>query len=178
MPPGKKPRLLDADALRDYAAQALSARALTAGELREKLRRRAADPADIDPLVARLRDYGAVNDARFASAFAERRIENEGFGQLRVLRDLRRRKVASGVAEKAVAKAFTGVDETALIEQYLQRKYRGKNLPEWLADEKNLASAFRRLRTAGFGAGNTLRVLRRYSDRAADIDETSAETDV
>lgn len=175
MPPGKKPRPLDANALREYAAQALSARALTAGELREKLRRRAADPADIDPLIASLRDYGAINDARFASTFAERRIENEGFGKMRVLRDLRRRKVASGVAEKAVSKAFTGVDELELIDQFLTRKYRGKNLPAFLAEEKNLASAFRRLRTAGFSAGNSLRVLRRYSSRADDLDETESD---
>jgi regulatory protein len=175
VPPGKKPRLLDAQGLRDYAARALSARALTAGELRTKLRRKAADAADVEPLIERLRELGAINDARFASAFTERRIENDHFGKMRVLRDLRQRKVASGVAEKAVAKAFAEVDETELIEQYIARKFRGKDLPVFLAEEKNLATAFRRLRTAGFSAGNALRVLRRYSVRAEEIEETAGE---
>jgi regulatory protein len=175
VPPGKKPRLLDAQGLRDYAARALTARALSAGELRAKLKRKAVNADDIEPLIDRLRELGAINDARFASAFAERRLENDHFGKMRVLRDLRQRKVASGVADKAVAKAFAEVDETELIEQYIARKFRGKDLPVYLAEEKHLASAFRRLRTAGFSAGNALRVLRRYSARAGEIDETLGE---
>ena len=62
----------------------------------------------------------------------------------------------------AVEAAYSGVDEVALIESFLARKYRGKNLGELLGEEKHLASVFRRLRGAGFSAGNSIRVLKRY----------------
>jgi regulatory protein len=61
-----------------------------------------------------------------------------------------------------------------MIEQYLQRKYRGHNLAELLCDEKRLASAFRRLRTAGFSAGGSIKVLKRYAaeaERLEDMDD-------
>jgi regulatory protein len=167
----KSPKLLEADALREYAHKALSMRALSAGELRDKLRRKAADKADVDPIIERLRELGAVNDARFASAFAERRLENEGFGQQRVLRDLQKRRVAGGVAQKAVSKAFAETDENQLAEDFLKRKYRKVDLPVFLAEQKNLASAFRKLRLAGFSSSASLRVLKRYSQEAEDLSD-------
>ncbi|MBI4903544.1 MAG: RecX family transcriptional regulator [Acidobacteria bacterium] len=147
----------------DYALKALSARANSAGELREKLRQRAERMADIDPILARLKEYGYLNDKQFAENYAARRLENEGFGKSRVLSDLRARRVAPALAEHAVNSTFTGVDEITLIEQYLARKYRKQPLGEILSEQKGLASAFRRLRGAGFSAGNALKVLKRYS---------------
>jgi regulatory protein len=43
-----------------------------------------------------------------------------------------------------------------------------------LQDDKHLASAFRRLRNAGFSAGGSIKVLKRYAaeaDRLEEIDE-------
>lgn len=171
MPFSKSPKLLEADALREYAHKALSMRALSAGELREKLRRKAADKADIEPIVERLRELGAVNDARFAGAYAERRLENQGFGSQRVLRDLQKRKVASGVAAKAVSKAFAETDENQLALDFLARKFRKVDLREFLAEQKNLASAFRKLRLAGFSSSASLRALKKYSQAAEELSE-------
>jgi regulatory protein len=70
--------------------------------------------------------------------------------------------------------AFSGTDETALIEEYLRRKFRAANLGELLSEEKRLASTFRRLRTAGFSAGGSIRVLKRYAaeaERLEDMDD-------
>ncbi|HET8550009.1 MAG TPA: regulatory protein RecX [Bryobacteraceae bacterium] len=168
MPP---PRVLDADGLWDYALKALGGRALSAAELRERLRRRAGNKEDVEPVISRLRDYGFLNDSRMAENFAAARLESRGFGQSRVLRDLQRRRVASGVARTAVERAFAGTDETQLIEAWLARKYRGKNLPEYLGEEKNLASVFRRLRYAGFRAAPAISVLKRYAARADELPE-------
>lgn len=175
MPLGKPPRLLDADALREYAHKVLSMRALSAGELRQKLSRRAADKADIDPIIARLRELGAIDDSRFASSYAERRLENEGFGQQRVLRDLQKRKVAAGVAQKAVSKAFSETDENQLAQDFLERKYRRVDLRVFLAEQKNVASAFRKLRLAGFSSSASLKVLRRYAAGAEEFEEPAEE---
>lgn len=167
----RKIRRLEAAGLREYALGLLSRRALSANEVRQKLKERAVSPEDIEPLMERLRELGFLNDERFAEGFATARLSNDGHGSQRVLRDLKRRRVAPGLAEEAVKEAFAETDEVQLIEQYLARRYRSKNLPVWLREEKNLASAFRRLRTAGFGAGNAIKVLRQYSSRAEELED-------
>lgn len=132
-----------------------------------KLRARASDPADIEPTLARLKEYGYLNDERFAEAYATARRDNQGFGRFRVVQDLRKRRVAGGLAEKASATAFAEVDETTQALAFVERKFRGKDLTE----EKHLASAYRRLRAAGFGSGAAIAALKRFNARAEEIEE-------
>jgi regulatory protein len=172
----KKPKLLDLNGLMEYAARTLSIRAQTTSELREKLRRRAERREDVDEILGKLKEAGYLNDERFAEAFASWRRDNDGFGKTRVLRDLLVRRVAPAVAKKAADSAYAEADETGLIEQYLARKYRGKNLGALMSaenpdKEKHLASAYRKLRTAGFSVGNSIRVLKRYAAEADRLEE-------
>jgi regulatory protein len=170
----RKPKPLDRDQLMNYAAQALAARAQSSGELRTKLRRRAAQMKDVEDVLSTLKQAGMLNDRRFAGSFAEWRRENQGLGKTRVMRDLMARRVAPAVARDAVDAAYKEADEIAMIESFLSRKYRGKDLGALLSEEKHLASAFRKLRTAGFSAGNSIRVLKRYAaeaDRLEEMDE-------
>ena len=176
VPPPKKPKLLDLDGLMAYSARVLSARSQTAGELRQKLRRRAARGEDVQAVLERLKQLGYLNDQRFAESFASWRRENQGLGKTRVVRDLLARRVAPGLAKKAAEAAYSGADETAMIEQFLARKYRGKNLGALLGEEKHLASSYRKLRAAGFSPGNSIRVLKRYAaeaERLEDLEESS-----
>ncbi|HXF28014.1 MAG TPA: regulatory protein RecX [Bryobacteraceae bacterium] len=166
---------LDAEGLMIYGLRLLGGRALTLGELRDRLRRRAAEPADVEEILRKLKEQGYLDDRRFAESFAAARVENQGLGQSRVLRDLRARRVAPNIAEKAVANAFEGKDETVLIEAFLRRKYRSVVLHEFLAEEKNLASAFRRLRYAGFSSGNSIRVLKRFASKPEVLDALESE---
>ena len=166
---------LDFDRLIAYAAQALSARALSIGELREKLKRRAALPADVDQVLARLKESGYLNDQRFAESYAGWRRDDGGFGKTRVLRDLMARRVAPAVAKQAAEAAFRETDEVAMIEKFLQRKYRGKDLRALLQEEKHLAAAYRKLRTSGFSTGNSVRVLKRYADQAELLEDSEEE---
>src|SRR5579871_2377066 len=161
---GRRPaKLLDVEGLMAYAARVLSARAQTISELREKLKRRASRAEDVDAVLARLKGIGYLNDQKFADSFATWRRENEGLGKTRVLRDLMARRVAPALARKAADAAYAEVDEVALIETFLERKYRGKNLGALLADQKHLASAYRKLRLAGFTSANSIRVLKRFA---------------
>ena len=155
----------------------LSGRALSVSELKEKLRRRAAQPSDIDDVILKLKDAGYLNDGRLAETFAAARIENQAFGRMRVLRDLRGRRVAPAVAEKAVADAFREVDEIALIERFLARKYRGKDLGALLKEERELASAYRKLRGAGFGMSNAIKVLKRYAAQAELLEDAPEDSE-
>jgi len=161
----------------NYAARTLSARAQTVSELREKLRRRAARREDVEHILGRLREIGYLNDQRFAESFAAWRRENQGLGKTRVVRDLLARRVAPAVAGKAADAAYAGVDEIELIEQFLARKFRGKNLGTLLREDKHLASAFRKLRGAGFSPGNSIRVLKRYAAEADRLEDLADEAE-
>jgi regulatory protein len=165
------PKPLELEALMEYAVRSLASRAQSSGEIREKLRRRAVRVADVDVVLGRLKDLGYLNDKRFADSFASWRRENDGFGKTRVLRDLMARRVAPAVAKQAAEAAYKSVDETAMIEKFLERKYRGKDLGALLQEEKHLASAYRKLRAAGFAMGNSIRVLKRYAAEAERLEE-------
>jgi regulatory protein len=174
MMPAKR-TMLDEAALMEYAARLLSGRAHTSGEMRDKLRRRAARAGDVDTVLANLRRLGYLDDRRFADNFASTRLENEGLGRSRVLRDLRQRHIAPKLAEDAVARTYKEQDEAALIEAFLARKYRGRNLAALFSEEKHLASAWRRLRYAGFSSASSLRVLKRYAADVARLDALESE---
>jgi regulatory protein len=173
--PGRKPRLLDGPQLLAYAVRSLGARAQSSGELRARLVRRAAEASDVSEIMAKLADGGLLNDAQFAESFAAARRDNQSQGRIRVMRDLRQRRVTPQIAEKAVREAFEDTDEIQLIDQYLARKLRGKDLPRYLAEEKNLASAYRRLRTAGFASGTSIKVLKRYAARADELEDSPSD---
>lgn len=173
--PKRKAKLLEPEALLNLAVRALGGRAHSTGELRQKLRRRAARAEDVETVLAKLKDLGYLNDRRYAESYATARLENQGFGKMRVLRDLRQRRVAPKLAEQAAEKAFHGTDEADLIEAFLKRKYRGRPLGPFLQDDKNLAAAYRRLRYAGFSAGASLRVLKQYSRQAEVLDALESE---
>lgn len=168
-------RKLDAEALWNYALRILGDRAHSASELRRKLFLKAESPPDVTAVMARLGEYQLTDDTKFSESFASSRLANQGHGRLRVLRDLRSKQVAASVAEKAVSQTFAGTDEAQLADNYLRRKYRGKDLGPFLREEKNLASAYRRLRTAGFSSHVALAVLKRHTGRTEDWDVAEEE---
>jgi regulatory protein len=171
----RKPKLFQNAELLNYAVRALGGRAHSTGELREKLRRRAERAEDVDAVLAKLKELGYLDDKRFAESYAAARLENQGLGKMRVLRDLRQRRIAPQLAEQVAEKTYQETDETKLIEDFLKRKYRGKKLGEFLGEEKNLASAYRRLRYAGFSAGASIRVLKRYARQAEELEGLEVE---
>ena len=168
--PFAQPRKLDPDELRDYALKLLAARSLSVAVLKEKLRRRALDPAAIDPLIAQLKEYGAIDDRRYAEHFSTNRAAAGSHGSQRVLSDLLKRKVAPKVAQKAVRQAFDATDEPAMVASWFERKSRNQNLPELLRAPARLASAYRRLRVAGFSSSASIRVLKRFAAEAGQLE--------
>jgi regulatory protein len=169
--PRTRPAKLAEDALWDLALKQLSRRAHSASQLKAKLFQRADSPASVAAVMQKLKEYGYTDDQKFSESFASARLQNQGFGRFRVLRDLQSKRVSSGVAEQAVAKVFEGADEKDLIDAYLARKYRSVILHDFLQEDKNVASAYRRLRTAGFSSSASLAALKRHGQRSADWEE-------
>src|SRR5579864_1479082 len=173
----RKPKLFQNAELLNYAVRALGGRAHSTGELREKLRRRAERAEDVDQVLAKLKEIGYLDDRRFAESYASSRLENQGLGKMRVLRDLRQRRVAPKLAEQVTEQTYEKTDEASLIEEFLRRKYRGKELGTFFREEKNLAAAFRRLRYAGFSSGQSIRVLKRFANQPEVLDALESEED-
>jgi regulatory protein len=165
-----KRKRLDADGLWQYALKTLGGRAQSTGELREKLKLRAERAADVDAVLSRLKDLGYLNDKRFAEGFAAARLSNDKLGRTRVVNDLRRRRVAPSLAETTVQKTYEGVDEIALIEDWIRRKYRMTAREGLFSEEKDLAAAYRRLARAGFRPGEIIRVLKRFAKNPELLD--------
>ena len=158
-----KPKQLDAEALWRYALKVLGARSYSISEMRDRLNRRAEKADDAGAVLSRLKQYGYLNDRQLAESYASARMENQTQGRLRVVQDLRKKRVAPVVAEAAVREVYQDTDEAALAEAFLSRKYRKVRLSEFLADPKSLASAYRKLRLAGFTSGICLRVLKKFA---------------
>jgi len=166
----RKPSKLAGEALWQYALRALGARAHSVAELRDKLRRKAESLTEAEEVLRRAKRHGYLDDRRYALSYAESRLSGEGFGSGRALRDLKARRVAPAVAEEAVRAAYKDADEDELVRKFLERKFRPAPLAEQLRDRRRLASAYRRLRLAGFSSGSILRVLKSYSQAAEELE--------
>lgn len=164
----RKQKKLDEGGLWDYALRILARKAYSAAEIRDKLNRRAVSSSDVPTVLTKLKEYGFADDEKFSEAFAQARLRNQGFGRSRVMRDLQSKHIAPKVAEEAIEKTFAGTSEAELIDNFLARKYRSKDLTVFLQEEKNLASAYRKLRLAGFTSDATLAALKRHGRHSAD----------
>jgi regulatory protein len=166
----RKVRHLDNEHLWDYALKALGARAHSTGELRVKLQRRAARAEDVEEVLRRLKESKYLDDGRFAEGFATARLANERFGKTRVLQDLRQRRVAPALAEKTVKAVYEDVDEAALIEEWVRRKYRTAQREGLFQEDKDMAGAYRRLLRAGFRTDAIVRVLKKFAKNPELLD--------
>jgi regulatory protein len=166
----RKARPLNAEALWGYALKVLGGRAYSTGELRVKLQRRAENPSDVEPMIARLKDIGYLNDQRFAEGYANARLSGDKFGKTRVIQDLRHRRVAPELAERTVQHVYADVDEQSLIDDWIQRKYRKAPREGLFEQPKDFASAYRRLARAGFRSGEVVKALKRYAKNPELLD--------
>jgi len=159
----------------EFAVRSLSHRAQSSGELISKLRLRAADLADIEEAVSRLKEYGYLDDQRFAENYAASRLENERFGKTRTLQDLRGRRVSGPVADAVVENVYKDTDEVKLVEEYIRRKYRAAPRETLFKADKDLANAYRRLLRAGFRSTVIVAVLKRFAGNPELLDGIEME---
>src|SRR5579862_7016959 len=157
-----KPRtFLNENGLYDYAVKALGRRMRTEVELRRLMHARV-EPGDrgeaiVRAVVARLKEYGYLDDAAFAETYARLRQENEKLGSRRVRQDLKLKGVKADLVAETVDARYGATDEVALARQHLERKHIKK--PE---NEKETARVMRRLVAAGFSTGVIYKILRNW----------------
>ncbi|GAB4246791.1 MAG: RecX family transcriptional regulator [Thermoleophilia bacterium] len=99
-----KARLLSEEAtrlVREKALRLLSTRERSRKELFERLREGGADEETIEQVLDRLEELAFLDDARFARAYAAGK-RAAGWGDRRLVQELRRRGVARAVIEEAL----------------------------------------------------------------------------
>jgi regulatory protein len=165
MPFGRKsskPRaFLNEAGLYDYAVKALGRQMRSEADLRRLMRNRV-EPGEhgdavINTVVARLREYGYLDDAVFAETYARLRQQNEKLGQRRVRQDLKQKGVGSELIAETLEARYGQTNEEALAREHLERKRIRK--PE---NQKETARVMRRLVTAGFSTGVIYKILRQW----------------
>jgi regulatory protein len=171
------PRQLDVEGLWQYGLRVLGMRGYAVAELRDKLARRAARAEDVATILARLKQYGYLDDRRYAENYAASRLANESLGRFRVVQDLRKRRVAPAVVEAVVGEVYSGSDEDRLAEEFLRRKLRKVDPVAYLAEPKHVASAYRKLRLAGFGYSPSLRVIKKFAREPELLDQIEDSND-
>lgn len=164
-----RPKKLFTEAeLYDYAVGALARRMRSVAELKRLLRNRVEADTEfgktlVELIIVRLKDQGYLNDARYAAAFSSYRRDNEKFGRMRVVTDLKAKGVHGDVIEKAVSSLYDEVKEETLARDYLRRKRLQKPKDR---DRKQSARIFRQLMRAGFGSKTIFAILKKW-----DVDE-------
>ena len=113
--------------------------------------------AIITAVLARLHEYGYLNDVAFAETYARLRQENEKLGVRRVRQDLQQKGVATDLIAETLEARYGQTNEETLARQHLERKRIRK--PE---TEKETARIMRRLVTAGFSPGVIYKILRQW----------------
>ena len=121
---GKK--IYDEAALYEYAVGALARRMRSVAELKRLMRHKMGETENaeslIEAVVSRLKHQQYLNDSRYAEAYSSYRRDNEKFGRLRVISDLKGRGVHGDVIEKAVSGAYSEVNDEQLARAFLRRK--------------------------------------------------------
>ena len=116
-------RKLDSEGeLYEVAVRALMRRAHSVNEMKRLLTRRADDELLVKVVLARLRENGQLDDARYAKQFVRQRTEIRRQGKFRIMRDLRARGVPDEHVNAAIAESAEQTDEAALVRQRIERK--------------------------------------------------------
>lgn len=110
----------------DRALTLLEHRARSVAELRRKLIEKGAPKGETDEVIGRLLDQKLLDDADFARQFARTKITGPGASRIRILQELRRKGVASDVAQRALDELGEeeGVDASASIHRVAEKKWK------------------------------------------------------
>jgi len=114
----------------DRAIKLIAAKSRSVAELRERLlENRRANKIDVDAAIERLKEYGYLDDERFAFSYASLKVRQRPIGRRRLERDLKSKKVESTVANEALELVYAETSEAELIDRAIEKRIRLKGRP-------------------------------------------------
>jgi regulatory protein len=166
--------------LYDIALRALMRRPHSVKEMQKLLDRRASHKLLAQVVMARMKENGQLDDARYAQQFTRQRTEIRRQGKFRIARDLRARGVSDADIEAAVEVNSDEESQRAAIRHRIERKLklsRGPFLEQKISDNK-IASLYRSLLAAGFPSDAIRRELKSLTSEEVPAVDPSDSTDI
>ena len=121
------------------AVKLLAAKPRSIAELRERLlQSRYSNKNAVETVIARLREYGYLDDERFAVGYASLRVRQRPVGKRRLQRDLALKKVDRAIADEALDLVFAETSEEELIDRAIEKRIRLRGRPKNRAEAKSL----------------------------------------
>lgn len=131
------------------AMNLLSFKPRSVAEMRERLMEKIwAEETVVEQVIARLKEFGYLNDEQLAVNFASSRLTIRPLGRTRMRRDLQRRKLPNEITEQTLNQLYEGDAEEELIDRALAKRLRLKGAPTTPEAAKKL---FDYLMRRGFG---------------------------
>jgi regulatory protein len=145
----------------------LAAKQRSVAELRERLLEgRGATTAAVEEVIERLREYGYLDDARYAHSYASLRAQQRPIGRQRLERDLRMKQIDKATVDAALDSVFEASPESEMIDQAIAKRIRLRGRPQTRAEAKKL---FDHLLRQGFAFELVSEKVRRAAK--GDIDD-------
>src|SRR5215212_2040731 len=152
------------------AVKLLAAKPRSVEELRERLlEKQWADEGAVEYALAKLKEYGYLDDERFAFGFASYRVKQKPVGRQRLARDLQTKKISKETADAALELVYQETPEEELIERAIEKRIRLRGRPTTRQETKSLYDHLLRL---GFSYDLIIRKVRAAA--SAELDEGEA----
>jgi regulatory protein len=120
------------------AAKLLAAKPRSIAELRERLAERCSNTAVVETVINRLREYGYLDDERYALTYAASKVQQQPIGRRRLEVNLARKKVERAVADEVLDQVFAETSEADLIDRAIEKRLRLRGRPKTRAEAKSL----------------------------------------
>jgi regulatory protein len=125
----------------ERAVKLLAAKPRSVAELRERLMQGKGVKGNetvVETVIARLREYGYIDDERFAFSYASSKVKRRPIGRRRLQRDLKLKQVENAVADEALELVYAETPEEQLIDRAIEKRIRLRGRPKTRAESKSL----------------------------------------
>jgi regulatory protein len=144
------------------AVKLLAAKPRSVAELRERLLEKPwADEDAAEYALGKLKEYGYLDDERFAFGFASYRVRQKPVGRQRLARDLRDKKVSRETADAALDLLYAETSEEELIGRAIEKRVRLRGRPKTRQETKSL---YDHLQRRGFSYDLIIRKVREFGE--------------
>lgn len=112
--------------IRDYALYLIEFKDRTEKELRDKFKEKGYDENDIEDEIEFLKNYGYINDKRYAEHFTHDAINIKKWGKMRIRTELLRKGVDRETIDNTIEDAFFEVEDD-LVLTHMQTRFKNSD---------------------------------------------------
>jgi regulatory protein len=92
----------------------------------------------VEIVIARLREYGYLDDERYAVSYASSKVRQNPLGRRRLEQSLAMKKVDRSVADEALDQVYAETPEEELIDRAIEKRVQLRGRPKTRLEAKSL----------------------------------------